>query len=506
MVYRISSLITLCILGSLSISYAFQPTTTWGSTSSFADNRALYISGGSTAVQGDSTTTQTFMIDLSVSWSVGAPVYKQLPDGPASFSATGALSPDAKEWLVMLNDTGYIYNVDGSSWSSPLTNSNFTRNRLSAATDPDTGIVYIPNGIRDASGKNRLLAIDVAKRTINTIPMFQNLSTSAISASWSQAIGSLVITGGPTNGLYTYNPTKGWSDLSKTVKGNIPTSRVGSCFAPVSGGAKLVYFGGNDQTGKATLNDIYMLDVGSMTWKRGPSVEVVNGRTASSCGVSNGFFIAWGGLQTINGTSSFPADTTIVYDMTNEKWTSTYFASSRPSSEQSDDEGSQGSTVRTILIVVLGLFVVFVGIGAFVLCRRPSRADAMLAQAVSLDKDPIPASQQDSQRSPSMDILPAYAPGSPRAMTPYSGMKGSPAFEGKQLSRTMSHGRPGTPEVVPSSSLTPVQGPGLGHNIVVVSPDIVEDEDPLQSYHLPGVQYQSVTATRVNQNQPMPFP
>lgn len=466
------------------------------------ENQALYITGGYTTLQATKAVPQTFMIDLSVSWSVNSPVYKQLPDGPPTYSGTSALSPTGKDWLVISNNTGHIFNTENAAWSTFLTNNNYNpAYGLSASTDSDTGFVYIPNGIRDrSSGKYQLLVIDPAAKTQTSAPMHSSLSLSnSLSASWSQTLGSLLVIGGPTNGLYAYNPSKGWSDLSLQAKGEIPGTRVGACLTPVNKGSKMVYFGGTDAS-QTARSEIFILDVLSLTWTRGPNAEPLNARAASSCAVSNDFFIVWGGLTTSSSKSvSFPQSTTMVFDTKTLAWLPNYVASTETKSEESV---GQGSVVRTILIVVLVLVVVFVGVAALVICRRPSKVDRMMVEAVSFDK----GHPFDMERPSSMDQqdpLPAYAPngGSSRAASPGLMPRGaSPALEGSQQNylNIMALGGAKTPESVAdvaagSMSAFSYQGNGfgLGHDRTLghSTPMETEEEGPLQSYHLPNVQY-----------------
>jgi len=500
MPHRLSPLFTaLCILSTLSIAHAFQPTTTWRASSSFVENQALYITGGFASPQLTKAVPQTFMIDLSVSWSTNDPVYKQLPDGPATHSGMSALSSNGKDWLVMSNNTGYVYNTESITWTPFLTDNNFnSAYGLSASTNPDTGLVYIPNGIRDRQGKYQLLVIDMVTKTQSSVPMHSNLSLSnTLSASWSQTHGSLLVIGGSTNGLYTFNPSKGWSDLSLQAKGDIPATRTGACFAPVHKGAKMVYFGGTDSS-QTARSEIFILDVPSLTWTKGPNVDPLNARAASSCAVSNDFFIVWGGLTTNSNTSiSFPRDTTLVFDLKTSAWMPGFVASTTSTDETS--VGGQGSVVRTILIVVLSLLVVFLGIAALVICRRPSEKDKMMAQAVSFDKgEPFTL---DADRPTSMDQqdpLPVYAPngGPSRAVSPSLTPRGpSPILDMSQQSylnlMTLGGRTPESVAAVPTSASSfHGSGYGVGHDGILGHSDPMDiEEGPLQSYHLPNVQY-----------------
>ncbi|KAF9938411.1 hypothetical protein BGZ65_012855 [Modicella reniformis] len=406
------------------------------------------------------------MIDLSASWNVKEPVFKQLPDGPVANSSISTLSSDGTEWFLMFNGTGHIYNVQRAIWSPfPTSNTKISHAfGLSASTDPHTNVAYIPNGAKDVNGRNQLLRINLTTKKLDNVVMHPKLNTSNLfSTSWSHTLNSLVVIGGPTNGLFTYSSSTGWSDLTLAVKGDIPAPRVTPCLA--SGYGVMILFGGTDVPRKKTFNDIYILDAATLTWTRGPNVELENARAASNCAISNRYFIVWGGIRTNNinnrTDTSFPRNSIMVYDIAIGNWTSVYVASTTTDANADSEATGEGSTVKIILIVVLAFLVIFIGIGVFVLCRRPSRLKKLMGDSNCEEEN-------SSHTIAPVILMPSHDQSIPPAYDSNKELAGSTASRGLR-----------TPDSAVSEDAKNNQK-GLVHNT---------HPSPIPSYRLPDVNY-----------------
>ncbi|KAI8605019.1 hypothetical protein EDD21DRAFT_434181, partial [Dissophora ornata] len=343
---------------------SFQPYVTWGSSSAFEEGRAMYVLGGNPEISRMDAGPQAFVVDLSVSWDASSPVFKSLPNGPNASMTTGALSFDGQGWFSLVNGTGYLYNITSGAWGTLPTSTNLSSGSgLSASTDPDTGIIYIPNGYVGTNKMSRMLMVNVVTKTIDSTAMHPSLNTSQFySASWSASRGSLLFYEGPANGLYAYNPTEGWNDLSQSVKGDTPAPRTGACFEPAYGGSKMILFGGTNSTGNNTLDVIYILDVATLTWTRGPDAGVANGRVGAACAISNDQFIAWGGITSGQANSTFPSNAMLVFDLKATAWTTKYHV---------------GYSLAMIIGSIAGVIVILLIIGGAILYRTRTKRGAI---------------------------------------------------------------------------------------------------------------------------------
>ncbi|KAF9978338.1 hypothetical protein BGZ65_007033, partial [Modicella reniformis] len=299
--------------------------------SSCIEGQGLYIGGGWADFNAPFPTTQSFAIDLSVSWNASNPKFISLPDGPAYENGASARSADGKQWMACGDHICQVTNPETGAWSQLFTvpETNGYIDRVSAATDPETGLVYIPNG-----SYHSLMKVNLAARAFELVALHPTLmNTKAYSVAWSVPLRKMLLFGGTTGAIgqtdrfnaYSYSSAEGWRDLTTTMKGQIPTPRMEACLAPAYGGTKLVLFGGFTMDRVAQRPDIYVLDVPTMTWTKGPDAATKDQRGKFACGVSYDYFISWGGLSgpiTNNGITG----STIVYNINTNNWTPTYTA------------------------------------------------------------------------------------------------------------------------------------------------------------------------------------
>ncbi|KAF8941406.1 hypothetical protein EDD21DRAFT_349483 [Dissophora ornata] len=266
--------------------------------------------------------TQAFKIDLSISWNASNPVIQRLPDGPSCAFSPSTLSSDGQSWFVVSNDTAYTYSIESATWNQTLSfNSTDDFTGSSAVTDPGTGLVFIT--VPDGSA---MWMVDFQSSSFDNIAIDMGIPAVS-SAIWSTSQQEmLAFDGSPSASILEYSPARNWS--SSNMTGDIPAFRSEACFVPAANGSKAVYFGGIDQ-GQQVLGDIYVLDVVTMDWKRGPDVIMANRRAGAACAVSNNYFIAWGG-----SIKNSTGDTVILYDLKSGVWTSNFDAASAQNSTQ----------------------------------------------------------------------------------------------------------------------------------------------------------------------------
>ncbi|KAG0370751.1 hypothetical protein BGZ54_004252 [Gamsiella multidivaricata] len=245
----------------------------------------------------------------------------------------------------MTSGSGYLYSFQNAGWTEIFSSISLSKKPgLAAATNPDTNMVYIPNGFVDSLGSPSMLTVDLNMNTMAFIPMPAGM-TSLIdySALWSTALKSMVLFGGKTAGnttanLYTYSPiTNEWA--TPATKGTIPSARSNACFVPAYNGSKLMLFGGLNPLGTSVLGDIYILDVATLTWAKGTDMTTVGARSSAACGVSSDYFLSWGG-STLN--QAVFANTTLIYNMRTNQWTNNF--GTLPTTTTSKPTGTSTST------------------------------------------------------------------------------------------------------------------------------------------------------------------
>ncbi|KAF9145307.1 hypothetical protein BG015_011936 [Linnemannia schmuckeri] len=296
----------------------------------------------------------------------------------------------------------YKYNLATSSWTTLETNSYFWGGAARATTDPETGEVFVPNGYDSLLTGDTMLSY---KPSLNKFyyhdrqPNLEKLV--AYSVAWSAGLRSMLLFGGgdsrtgmTNNDLYACNEAGGWRLLS--VKGDIPSPRRASCFVPAYQSTKMILFGGLTTT-LATLGDIYILDVATLTWTRGPDGGTTIARFASACAVTNDYFISWGGANMLAAANTA---TTVVYNIKTASWTTNFDGSSVTSPTESlyvpppMSSGGPGSTRINLPAVIGGsvavVIVVVVAVALILRKRRSAKPLEVTPTVVFVTPDPLP--------------------------------------------------------------------------------------------------------------------
>ncbi|KAK3816564.1 MAG: hypothetical protein J3Q66DRAFT_432265 [Benniella sp.] len=301
------------------------------------------------------------------------------------------MTNNGEDLFVMSAGTGYIYNVKSNSWN-PFPNANFAADTgldsdYFAVTDPETGIIYLPNGGTDFSGRALMLSVDIKAGTVsmsgsNPYALSQPL--------WNTYLKSMVVSG-HRDGPMIFTPSKvtkssdGWGLLN-------PTSEDAwgwDCGASVHGGLTMVIVSGTD---------VYILDMVTQTRKKGPPVPRSQDLTKSSCAVSGDQFILWGG----NSTQTY-ANSTLIFNMKTEKWVSRYTPPSPrptttnllPSQPEPNDTSTGEKRLVIIIVAVTGtLLAIILGL-IFRFYRRtrqldPNGPSTVLSDIKDDDKTPRP--------------------------------------------------------------------------------------------------------------------
>ena len=378
----------------------YTPDTTTYPASNYIDNKAFYILGGSS--DGTIERLQLFELDLSTSWTTIQPAFLQLKDelDPRAGFMASALAADEQTWFLLPAD-GYpqLYNINTGTWSLVTSSqgdpvgaamgSSLQAGALSAATDPSSGIVYVPNGYTDPdTGLSDLLKYTVGTNTANHSEMHPDLTLLAsFSVAWAQntvdnvgggglyvfggaTIASLLVNGGATpdcrNDLYTYDPVADlWTVLQvqQQQSSTILSARRDGCLVPFQNGSKLVLFGGMSDQGAAILGDLYIFDTISKIWTRGQDVATSDVRYGHACAVSNEMLIVWGGSNQYNAPQTTPfTSATLVYDLKAGRWIDTYVpaGSTSPSSPSGLRTSSARQRTMAVVFGLLGAVLIIV--------------------------------------------------------------------------------------------------------------------------------------------------
>ncbi|KAF9925517.1 hypothetical protein BGZ65_007699, partial [Modicella reniformis] len=298
------------------------------------------------------------------------------------------------------------------------------------------------------------MRLNMTSRTYDRLALIKDIQTiDDYAVAWSVSLRKLIYIGGketpglkelPYLNMLSYSDKDGWRNITQEVKGRIPASRFGACLLPAFGGSKMVLFGGF-----VGVSDIYILDVATMTWTRGPDA-IGETRAYPACAVSNDQLVVWGGMTGSNPTADLPPlNSTIVFNLKTNKWTSTFSAptvtstrirstasptlvpSAFPTEGSSTDDSQllTGGLSHVIIIVaaVLGVAGLSLAVGAIFLCRMRRKVKQKNSQKSYHNLDDASNktiaknvhSRRDPQEPPAnhKPVLRGYIPRNPQRCT-----------------------------------------------------------------------------------------
>ncbi|KAK3805904.1 MAG: hypothetical protein J3Q66DRAFT_375643 [Benniella sp.] len=339
-VHTISILFSL--LPDLSVhAQSFKPRLTSQPGSAFVDGKALYILNG--RYTDGLAAQQAFMIDLSVPWNTDNVAYKVLSQGPGANWFPTSMTADGQTWFALVNGVGHVYDVQSNHWSQVLTNAGAeTISGHAAATDPVTGKIYIPFAYRMPDGTFNMLVVDLKDGSqTSDNNNFAPPEQASYAVTWNAHLKSLLFLN--ENGMYMYSLSGGWRNISGPPD---LTATSGYCMVSSSSGSKLALFGGHSKSTNTLLSDIYVLDVPTLTWKKGSPAPLRDARRYSACALSNGHFIAWGGDMSNATTTESNGNMLLVYNLETDTWMSDYSAPP-PTPTDTNRPGNGGETSLT---------------------------------------------------------------------------------------------------------------------------------------------------------------
>ncbi|KAG0022857.1 hypothetical protein BGZ82_010892 [Podila clonocystis] len=401
---------------------SYTPFTTWGSVSVFIEGKALYVQGGVTAT--NSTTSQSYSLDLSTAWDVSSPAFKKLPPGVDDYLHLGALLTDNSTLYMISNATHSYYNLLTGDLTQFTTANrlNGTNSGLKGLTDPTTGIIYVPNGYYgSADTVGSLLKYSPGAKTSTPGSMPTGLSNITMyAASWNTLLSTFLVHGGRTrgsidgmqNGLFRYNVADG-SWASVTTSGQVPPATMGSCLVQAYGGTKMVLFGG-DGIGSVAQSGIYVLDVQTWTWTKGADAGAVNARGGAACAVTNNLFVAQGGWtrDPYEGVTKQP---TIIYNLKTGVWQNRFDPAASTGGPSPGPEPPSNPNLGAIIGGVAAGVVVICGLAFWGYRRRKAKNVTKTGQTENQHFNSA-SSEHKPPTQPSPTVGPGPIPPMPVAM------------------------------------------------------------------------------------------
>ncbi|KAF9025683.1 hypothetical protein BGZ52_008803 [Haplosporangium bisporale] len=308
--------------------------------------------------------------------------YQQLNQTSPLLAIFGSEDP-SQSFLALLDVSTRKWVANATKVNPPKRNSG-----LVAIGNPIDGKIYIRGGYQ-SDLCNTMDVYDPKTDTLTPIPIPQpstggDIATGGVGvnssqwygAVWSDRRNSILYFGGRLGSaayvppvIYEYIPaTNTWQFLSTTGTG--PSGREDPCVAIDEANDNLVVYGG--QVTEGLLGDIYVLNLNTLEWKRGPSSS--DGRVGMACTIHDDGFLVWGGAKDtflLNIYSSEPG----VFNLSTQLWTSTYKMTTPPELIPPVETPKRSTLGLVLGLTMGGIAVGAVGAGMLLYKREKKKSD-----------------------------------------------------------------------------------------------------------------------------------
>ncbi|KAF9108223.1 hypothetical protein BGX29_002366 [Mortierella sp. GBA35] len=439
---------------------------------SASNKKMIYYQGGQLNAATVTFTTDFYSLDLTKSWPISTPAWTNLTKptsgtvtGPQVGSHSAAMSADGGSVLVTAPSGDgtkpflYQYNIAAGTWSTvnaPAAQAESWANRkkTSLVTVPATGTTWLLGGSSavDGTSTNQIdsfksgewtaaVTLTPAAGVASSLNQFSS-GTAELHNNKIFIFGGFSSTVGqrgyqsfqnlPYIDVSTNPPTYG---IQSTL-GKFPQPRQDHCTVKTDS-KKVLVFGGYDANAKASLADLWSLDLVTMTWTQILATNPTSARHAHTCNIAGANMVVFGGMAAATATTpqaGYGKDIQ-VYDVMLSKWMSQYAPKQDDTavSEPLDGSGSSksGLTTGALIGIIAGAVVVLgVVIGLFIYKRRQKQIEIREAEMekeaylASLRPENGDAAGRDSKTSPGM------SPSAARALGSTPGMAHSGAYAG----------------------------------------------------------------------------
>ncbi|KAG0043240.1 hypothetical protein BGZ83_011687 [Gryganskiella cystojenkinii] len=340
-------------------------------------NGTFYVQGGlinTHSTSSDAFTTGFYSLDLTKPFNVQSPPWKALAitsgdnnSSPKVWDKSMTASLDRKSIYIWGGGGSVLvkYDIPIGVWTktTDLGGTSFSSlGGIRALMDPSSSssgeeALLIPNGCLDPNTPTMPTLCSVSAEygkqdNVTQSPMPIQMTESVNDYSWvlSEMRNSMmlyggtgVVTGAPNPNLFelVYS-TKSWKLLQ--TQGPSPGEVSSHCMVQTSDNNRMILFGGlvgDTVKAKVFSSSIYILDIKTLTWTKGPDAPINRARSSHACATNGDSFIVWGGR---NQDGVMP-NTLMIYNIPVGQWVQEYVVSGPvPNTTTNDNSNSSCTT------------------------------------------------------------------------------------------------------------------------------------------------------------------
>ncbi|KAF9928252.1 hypothetical protein FBU30_002519 [Linnemannia zychae] len=392
------------------------PSAFLGVASATGDGQIFY-QGGQLNQPEVKYSNELYSLDVTKSWIISEPAWTNLTTpngGPRVGGHSATMSKDNKN-LYLTAPSGnpnspfwYKYSIQSKTWaadSAPAAQAAAWANRRDAqlVTDPATAAIWYIGGSTTSGDTNEIdkFLNDDWSANMPTIKDGDTTSTPSIMGSYSAGTSHLIenkiyIFGGfssVASSPRTYQSFQilPWLDISTSpptigtqfTLGTVPPPRQDHC-SVLTSSKKVIIYGGYDSNTKTSFDDVWSLDLVTLTWQRIVTVNPTLPRSGHNCNIVGANMIVFGGRASNVGYSDVQ-----VYDVMLSSWMTSFTPKEDTTPISSPLPGGVGgsggshsalSTAGLVGIIVGVIALLGCGIGIFIYRRRQRKIEIREAE------------------------------------------------------------------------------------------------------------------------------
>ncbi|KAG0322082.1 hypothetical protein BGZ97_008831 [Linnemannia gamsii] len=225
-----------------------------------------------------------------------------------------------------------------------------------AVSDPNTGLIYVIGGFWNLDGK---------------LPTTIGINNFLTVIDPTQSTGTRIVSQTPATGMNNLTGA-----VALTSGSSVPGGRLDACAAATDDGSQIIVFGGELNI-QSFLSSIYVLNVATQVWRRGP--DVATPRSQSACAYHDGYFVVFGGTGSRNMSEDMHTTQPLVFNVETLLWVLQFTPKEAPpgngsggnSTVDNGDGRNKGkSNIGLIVACAFGGFMALVGIMVAVILNR----------------------------------------------------------------------------------------------------------------------------------------
>ncbi|KAF9127976.1 hypothetical protein BGW39_005452 [Mortierella sp. 14UC] len=372
------------------------PSAFLGVASATGDGQVFFHGGQLNQVQVRYS-NELYSLDVTKPWPISNPAWTNLTTttpngGPAAGGHSATMSADLKSLYLTApsNNTAnpfwYKYDIQAKTWTAETAPA---AREAQLVTDPTTKAIWYIGGTLSNLGDTNEIDKFLNEAWSANVPTVKKegdsaSGTTATMGSYSSGTSHLI-----DNKIYIFGGFASSASSPRTYQTFQSLPWLDISTSPPTIGSQVILYGGYDANTGTTFNDVWSLDLVTLTWQRIVTVNPTGPRYGHTCNIVGANMVVFGGRATTGDKQIGYGRDVQVYDVMQSMWMSSYAPKqdttpvSEPLPGGVNGPGGNHSGLSTpamIGIIVGSIVLLACGGGVFIYRRRQRKIEIREAE------------------------------------------------------------------------------------------------------------------------------